>query len=110
MLISLLFFFIVLAFSVFYFIKKQTMLSIIGFALWFLFVVYEFNLSTGLGDIYSGFAAIGGLMAFMSLILPLTWRPKLPGEEEESPVDYYDDIAAQKKQIRDTIRKMRGED
>lgn len=108
MLLVLLFFVIALAFSIYYFFKKQIMLSMIGGFLWFLFVIYVYPLSTG-WDIYRGFAAIGSLMAFLSWILPLAWR-HVEELEEEKPYDYYQDIAGQKKQIRDTLRKMRGEE
>jgi hypothetical protein len=107
MLLVLLFFALALAFSVFYFIKHNIALSIIGGFLWFLFVVYVYPLSAG-WDVYRGFAAIGGLMAFISWILPLAWRVKIE-EEEEEPYDYYGDIANQRNEIRGTLRKMRGE-
>ncbi len=105
---TLIFLAIALAFSIYYFTKKQIILSIIGGFLWFLFVVFMYSHSTG-WDIYRGFAAMGFLMALMSWIIPLAWRQSLPGEEEpptESGVDRY---IRRRDKIREATRKIRGD-
>ena len=106
---SLGFFAVTLGFAIYCFAKKQTLLAVICGFMWFLFVIYEYNLSTGWG-IYRGMAAIGTLMAFLMWLMPLYMKQRLPSEDEPEIKEYLDDIAEQRAKIRSMSRKLRGDE
>lgn len=104
LLLSLLFLVVCLGFTIFYFIKKSTLFAAIGGGFWFLFVIYTYSNSTG-WDIYRGFALMGTLLAFLSWIIPFTWRNNPVEEEPEE--EYVDSINRQRDEIINASRKSR---
>ena len=108
LMLSLLFLVICLAFTCLYIIRKSTMLSVIGGGLWFLFIIYEYDNSTG-WDIYRGFALMGTLLAIISWVLPLTWRNN-PVEEENEEEEYVSSINRQRDEYIAGARRSRRKD
>ena len=108
MLLVLVFFIIALGIMAFGLIRKDKIFSYISLALWLLFCIFTYPMSTAAWDIYMDFGVIGTLLAFVSLVVPFTWRGNLGAEEEEVPREYVDDIFYQREQIRGTRNRMTG--
>jgi hypothetical protein len=113
MLLVLFFFVVAMGFSIYCWVKKQGLLGLLSFALWFLFVVQSFGLALAQWDLYYDFGLFGSLMAFIMIITSLyniiKGRASLPGEEEPEEVDYVTRISEHRKRIAEAVRKRRGE-
>jgi len=109
MLLVLLFFVIALGFSIYCFTKKVTLLSLLSGFLWFGFIIYTYPLSGG-WDIYRILAAFGVIMAILSWILPLAWRPKLEPDDEHPHYENTEDIFDHLERDRTKNRKSEPEE
>ena len=112
MLLELLFFVVALAFSIFCWLKKQGLLGLLSFVVWFLFVVYSFDVSAAQWDIYYDFALIGVLFALIMIftsIYMIIDKGRIPGEEEPEKESSLDRYNKKLKKLRDATRKSRGD-
>jgi len=112
MLLTLLFFVVAMGFSIYCWIKKQGLLGLLGFALWFLFVVHSFGLSLARWDLFYDFGLFGSLMGIIMMftsIYMIIQKQNIPGEEEPEKESSIDRYIRKRDKIRDATRKIRGD-
>jgi hypothetical protein len=114
MLLILSFFVVAMGLSIYCWTKKQGLIGLLSFVIWFLFVVYSFGVSVARWDIYYDFALIGVLLALIMIftsIYMIIDKGRIPGEEEEKPEeDYVTRVNERRKKLSEAIRRRRGED
>lgn len=113
MLVTLLFFVVAMAFSIYCWAKHQGTLGLLSFLLWFLFVVYCWGLSLTQWDLHYDFAMFGvlmGIIVIFTSIYMIIQSNRLPGdeEEEEKPRDVVEEVYQHRKRIREAKNRMRG--
>ena len=107
MLLSLCFLFVLFGIWIVAYIKKYTLLSLISGAFWFLWAMYEYNLSAG-WDTHRGFAMLAGLFALLSWVLPYLWRGGDVDIQEDEPESGIDRYMRRRKKVKDAARKISG--
>lgn len=101
-----------MGFSIYCWIKKQGLLGLLSFVLWFMFVVYSFGVSLVQWDLYYNFGLFGSLMALIMIITSLYMiidKTRIPGEEESPKETNVDRFIRKRDKIRDATRKIRGD-
>lgn len=97
MLLTLLFFVVAMGFSIYCWLKREGVLGLLSFLLWFLFVVHSFGLSIARWDLFFDFGLFGCLMALIMVftsIFMIIQKQTIPGEEEKPRYESYEDIFA----------------